>query len=315
MPHDIVIVGSTNVDFVMKLSRLPGIGDCVSDGTFVQTFGGKGANTALAAAKTSARPGSAAFITALGEDTHAEHLLTGFKSAGLDTSGIKRCRGVPTGSALIMLDAQGRNYLAVAPGANDQLLPADIPACRALIRGAGIVVMQLEIPVPTILAVLTECQAASVPVLFNYAPVRSTDIRVSPAMAVLVVNEAEAAQLSGVPVASVESALLAARTLRSRGAGLVVVTLGPEGAVAIDADAEHVIPACKVDPVDTTAAGDTFCGSLAVALAERRPLPEALRFASAAAALACTKLGAQPSIPTRAEVDAFQRERLAIAAR
>lgn len=304
MDRHVVVVGSTNVDFVTRLPRLPGIGDCVTDGQFTRAFGGKGANTAVAAARLGNRT-LASFITALGDDPFAPQLLESFRLDGLDTARVRVVPGRPTGCALIMLDQLGRNYIAVAPGANDALGPAEMDDAADLIRGADIVLLQMEIPTDTVRRAVELASGCGVRVLLNYAPVRNSSLPVDHRLHVLVVNEAEASQLSGTEVRDVDSASRAALDLHRRGPAIVVVTLGGDGCIVRDETGSHHQRAFPVEAVDTTAAGDTFCGALGVSLAERRPLLEAVRFASAAAAIACTRLGAQPSIPRRAEVDAF----------
>lgn len=304
MNHRIVIVGSTNVDFIMRMQHLPQRGETVTDATFAQTFGGKGANTAVAAARTGPDL-TTTFITALGDDVYADTLLANFAADRMDVAHVRRIEGMSTGSALIMIDADGHNYLSVAPGSNYALTPADIDKDAGTIRTAALVVMQMEIPTPTILRVLELCEDASVPVLFNYAPVRDLSVPITPRITGLVVNETEAGQLTNTTVADVTSARESARTLLTRGPRFVVVTLGAAGAFVLGPDIDATVPAFQVQAVDTTAAGDTFCGALAVALVEGKPLPEAVRFASAAAAISVTRLGAQPSVPTRAEVDSL----------
>lgn len=309
MDHRIVVVGSTNVDFIMRMQHLPQRGETVTDATFVQTFGGKGANTAVAAARTGPDL-TTTFITALGDDLYADTLLANFAADGMDIAHVRRIKGMSTGSALVMIDAEGHNYLSVAPGSNYALTPADVDKDAGIIRTAALVVMQMEIPTPTILRTLELCEAGSVPVLFNYAPVRDLSVPITPRITGLVVNETEAGQLTRTTVTDLASARSAARKLLERGPRFVVVTLGAAGAFVLGTGVngtgvDVTVPAFKVKPVDTTAAGDTFCGALAVALVEGRPLPEAVRFASAAAAISVTRLGAQPSVPKRAEVDAL----------
>lgn len=304
MDHRIVVVGSTNVDFIMRMQHLPQRGETVTDATFAQTFGGKGANTAVAAARTGPNL-TTTFITALGDDVYADNLLANFTADGMDVTHIRRIKGMSTGSALIMIDASGSNYLSVAPGSNYALTPADVDKDAGTIRTAALVVMQMEIPTPTILRTLELCEAGSVPVLFNYAPVRDLSVPITPRITGLVVNETEAGQLTQTPFTDLPTVRKAARKLLDQGPRFVVITLGAAGAYVLGQGIDATVPAFKVTPVDTTAAGDTFCGALAVALVEGRPLAEAVRFASAAAAISVTRLGAQPSVPNRAEVDAL----------
>jgi len=303
----ILVIGSTNVDFVMRMDRLPARGETVTDAQFLQTFGGKGANTAVSAARTGPAH-KTTFITALGDDLYAPTLLANFKADHLDTSHIILRKNLATGSALIMCDKDGANYLSVAPGSNYALTPADIDKDAGLIRTANLVILQMEIRVDTLQRILQLCEDAGVPVLFNFAPVRTTEIPVSSQMTGLVVNEHEASQLTSLPVHDLATARPAAAELLKRGPKFVAITLGAAGVYLLGAGNDIHLPAFKVAAVDTTAAGDTFCGALAVALVEGLPLPAALRFASAASAISVTRLGAQPSIPARAEVDAFLAE-------
>jgi len=227
----------------------------------------------------------------------------------MDTTALLTIPGVPTGAALVLFDTAGRNYLAVAPGANYSLTPEHIAAHADTIRAAAYVVMQREIPVDTTLAALEIARAAHVPVLFNFAPARTRDVPVTGAMTGLIVNENEAAELTGLPVTNCAEAEAAADNLLARGSRFVIVTLGADGAWVAEADGARThLPAFVVKPVDTTAAGDTFCGALAAALMEGKPLADACRFAQAAAALSVTKAGAQSSIPYRADIEGFLLE-------
>lgn len=298
----ITVIGSSNVDFIMRLEHLPAVGETVTNGQFAQTFGGKGANQAVAAARCG---GQTTFVTALGRDGFGDQIVDNFTYDNINTDFIVRTDVAPSGSALVMFDRDGNNYLSVAPGANYQLSPAHIEACRNLIAHSAMLVMQMEIPVETIQTALNIAQDCDTPVLFNFAPARSREIAVSSQIHGLVVNEIEAAELTGQSVGDQKSALRAAREFLERGPEFVIVTLGAKGVVWARAANQGHITARAVEAVDTTAAGDTFCGALAVALVEGRALPDAIKFASAAAALTVMKMGAQSSIPTRAAVDAF----------
>ena len=297
----ITVIGSSNVDFIMQLERLPAVGETVTGGQFAQTFGGKGANQAVAAARAG---GAVTFVSAVGDDPFGAQMIDNFARDGINTDHVFRSPDHPSGSALVMFDGEGNNYLSVAPGANYALAPAHIEAARAPIAASKMVVMQMELEVETILAALEECARAQTSVVFNYAPARALEVPVSDKMHGLVVNEVEAAQLTGTDVTDFKRARHAALLLLEKGPQFVVVTLGAQGALWSTPDSNGHESARAVQAVDATAAGDTFCGALAVALGEGRELSDAVRFANAASALAVTKMGAQPSIPTRAQIEA-----------
>ena len=306
----VVVVGSANVDLTMRVARLPAPGETVTGGTFEQVFGGKGANAAVAAARASGVAGDVAFVARVGDDAAGRQMVANFADDGID------CRHVaavasPSGSALILIDARGENCIAVSAGANDLLTPADVDAAAGLIGGAAYVLLQLEIPPDTVARAIDVASDAAArtggaKVLLNYAPVREPAIDYSRVHG-LVVNESEAAALAalGTNATTGGDVETAARTLLGRGPSFVVVTLGARGALAADSAGLRRFEPFDVTPVDATAAGDTFCGALAVALADGRGLDGAVRFAQAAAALCVTGQGAQPSIPTRERIDAM----------
>lgn len=302
MERRITVVGSANVDMIMKLERLPRPGETVTGGAFRQVFGGKGANQAVAAARAG---GDVTFIAGVGDDDFGRAAIQNFQQDGIDTEYIVVAAGVATGCALILIDNKGENSIAVAPGANYALPPSHIDACAETLRASDLIIMQREIPAPTIQAVLSLAEAAGVPVQFNFAPVHTDGLSVSAAMTTLIVNEIEAAMLTGLPVETPEEAERAADALRTQGPACVVVTLGADGAIIVSETVHARVPAFSVIPVDTTAAGDVFCGAFAVAIVEGQSLPDAARFASAAAAICVTRLGAQPSVPRREEIEAF----------
>ena len=306
MKKGIAVIGSSNVDFIMKVARLPRPGETVTGGTFMQAFGGKGANSAVAASRAG---GIVTLVTVLGDDLFAPKIVENIRADGIDSSRIFRDPGVSTGTALIMIDDEGRNCITVAPGANHRLTPERAALCGDLIAGSAIILMQMEIPPETAVAVLEIAAAHGTPVMFNYAPARGLEVPVSAAMTWLVVNELEAGMLAARDVRNAADAEAAARELLKRGPKYAVITLGAEGAYVATAGAGRLVPAFRVKPVDTTAAGDTFSGALSVATVEGKGLDEAARFASAASAISVTRMGAQPSCPRRAEIDAFLAER------
>lgn len=297
------IIGSANVDMIMKVKRLPERGETVTGGVFMQTFGGKGANQAVAAARAG---GDARFVACLGrDDPFTSVMLENFRRDGLDVSGVRLSDDLPSGSALVMIDEQGMNYLTVAPGANAKLMPAHIADSWPMIGASGMILLQMEIPVETNREVLRRAREAGIPVMFNYAPAHAIHPELLRDTDTLIVNENEAAALSGVTYSGSDSVEIMLRSLAASGARRVVVTLGGEGAAFYADGVVGRAPAFRVEAVDTTAAGDTFCGALGVAVLEGRAFAEAVRFAMAAAAVSVTRFGAQPSIPSRAEIDHF----------
>ncbi|MGB3848716.1 MAG: ribokinase [Tunicatimonas sp.] len=301
MQDKIVVIGSSNVDLIMKMERLPERGETITDADFVQTYGGKGANQAVAAARAG---GQVTFVNCVGDDAYTPPMVQNFRDDGIDTRYVFSESGIASGHALVMIGEGGNNYLSVAPGANYRLTPDKLASeAPEVLDDAAMVLMQYEIPADTIRYVLEEADRRGIPVLWNFAPARSFDLSYLARVHTLVVNEVEAEFLSGEAVRSADDAERAAQQLRQQGVQQVIVTLGERGAYFVGEQEAFYTPALAVDQVDTTAAGDTFCGALAVALTEQQSLPDAVRFACAAAALAVTRLGAQPSIPQRTAVE------------
>ena len=302
MDKKITVIGSTNVDFLIKTERLPGFGETVTGGVFFQNYGGKGANQAVGAARAG---GNVTFVTCLGEDLYANTLMENFIKDGIETSFVFRDRDEATGSALIMLDREGNNYLSVASGANFKLAPAHINLAESAISEADMIVMQMEIPFETTIYVFELASKYNKKVLFNLAPARPFEVSVLKKTYAFIVNEVEAAMVTGFKVETDEEIKVAAAHLLKLGCAVAIITLGARGSFVASSDFTGFVPAFKVTAVDTTAAGDVFCGSLAVALVEGRSLAEAVRFAGAASAICVTRLGAQPSAPYRKEIDEF----------
>ena len=297
--HPILVVGSLNMDLVVTVQTHPKPGDTVLGGDTRTVPGGKGANQAAAAAKAG---GNVAMLGLVGSDAYGEALKDALREAGVDVGFVGAVEG-PSGVALITVDADGQNMIVVSPGANGKLTPERFH--EGMLHGVSLVMMQLEIPLSTVQTVAAAAAARNVPVLLNPAPAQPLSDELLQKIKYLVVNEGEAALLSGSDVRDAESALAAAQSLRKRGADTVVVTLGARGLAWSGGDGEGRLEPHSVKAVDTTAAGDAFCGAFAVALAEGRGLWSALRFANAAGALATTKEGAQPSLPTREEIETF----------
>ena len=302
----IVVLGSINTDLVISGPRLPRPGETVLGGRFFQAAGGKGANQAVAAARSGRD--TVVFLAAVGDDRFGQQALDGLAQEGIDCRWIRVVPGVATGVAMILVDPQGENLISVASGANSQLVAGDVDRMpEEVISSAQVFLASLESPRDAVARGLARARAAGATTLLNPAPAlppheaeplwRLADV--------LTPNEHEAQVLADMSVDSMESAVAAAQTLQSRGAGHVIVTLGARGCVVAEKNAAAVvIEAIQVQAVDATAAGDAFSGSLAVALAEGRSLVEAARFATVAAGIAVTRAGAQPSLPRRDEIDA-----------
>ena len=300
----LTVIGSTNIDMICQLSHLPSVGETVVGGKFMQTFGGKGANQAVAAARAGGR---VTFITCLGDDANAPLCAANFARDGIDCSRVIRRENMSTGVALIMFDQQGRNYLAIASGANHAITPADIEVCAETIRASAMLLMQNEITPEAAIHAMSIAAKASVPVMFNYAPVSAGAIPVNDKMQCLIVNETEAAQLTGHEVGTKAQIAAAAKALAEMGPAVVIITLGAQGSLLRYENQDTHVPPCAVKAVDTTAAGDTYCGALATARLEGMDWKQAVKFASAASAISVTRMGAQPSIPQRHEIDEFIR--------
>lgn len=303
-PPRLLVLGSANVDLGIRVARLPSPGETIGGGSFARTFGGKGANTAVAAARAGAR---VSFAGCVGIDAAGTELLAALRAERIDLAHVVRTPRASTGTAIIMVDDTGANCIAVAPGANARFTPAMARALRGAVRDSALMLLQCEIPWPTVVAALELAAAENMPAMLNLAPARRISRRVLRLVDTLVVNETEAEAVSSCEVSDERSCQRAAETIRKLGARHVVITLGRRGCALLDDAGYSRLPAYRVRAVDSTAAGDIFCGNLAVALAEGSSLPEAARFASAAAALSVTRRGAQSSAPRRNEVEAFLR--------
>jgi ribokinase len=302
----IVVVGSINMDLVCRTPRLPLPGETVLGLDFRAIPGGKGANQAVAAARLGAE---VHLIGRVGDDDFGRRLIADLAREGVRTERVKTTRGIPTGCALILVDERGENSIAVAPGANSRLSPRDLDAARGLIARAAVAVMQLEVPLETVERAIGLCERFEVPTILDPAPAPPRGLpRALYRVDLLTPNESEARMLLGRGAPPRSSPLETARRLLARGPRTLVLKLGARGAVSLDrAGVRHRSEGFRVQVVDTTAAGDAFTGGLSVATAEGLPLAEALRFANGAGALACTRLGAQPSLPTRAQVERLLR--------
>lgn len=299
----LVVIGSSNTDMVVRSERIPLGGETVMGGEFIMVPGGKGANQAVCAAKLGA---DVKLVARVGDDSFGESSLANFTSAGVDTQFVVRDPSAPSGIALIMVDGKGENAIVVAPGANRRVTPDDVSRAKDAIAQADAIVLQLEIPAETVAHSIQLARSLGVRIVLNPAPIRPVSRELLGMVDVLVPNQHEASELIGKPGEGHDiDPVSAAQELRSLGAGAVVITLGGRGSyVSAEGISEFVEP-MRVTPVDTTAAGDAFTASLACALAEGEDLLSAVRFATRVGAIVVTRAGAQPSMPTRAEVESY----------
>jgi ribokinase len=302
----IVVLGLFAADLTSRVPRLPHWHETLEGLGATLGPGGKASNQAIAAARLGA---VASFIGKVGADPFGEMAKRLYDQEGVDRSHLATGTSAVTGTALILVDdSSGHNAIVVNGGATATLTAAELDAAEPAIRGADVFLLTLEAPLPLVARAIAMARRNSVPVVLNTAPARAFDWSVLPAVSVVTPNEVEAASLLGSPVSSIDDAWRAAREFRTRGAAAAIVTLGEQGAVLSSREHELHVPAFTVPRVvDTTGAGDAFNGALAVALAEGQPLPEAARFAAAAAALCVSAIGAANSMPRRADVEARLR--------
>jgi len=295
----IVVVGSSNTDMVVKSDRLPVPGETILGGAFRMNPGGKGANQAVAVSRLG---GSATFISKTGNDLFGKQSIEMFKEENINTDYIFSDLKLPSGVALIMVDSNGENCIVVASGANSSLCKNDIDKARKLIENAEILLMQLEIPMDTVEYAARMACEKGVKVILNPAPAAFLSNELMKCLHTIVPNNNEAEILSGIKVTNWESARQAADIISSKGVDNVVITLGSKGAFIKEGNSYHEIPTDKIVAVDTTAAGDTFCGAFCVGISEGLPIIDAVRMANKAAGIAVTREGAQSSIPYRNEI-------------
>ncbi len=299
----IVVVGSTNTDMVVNTPKIPARGETVLGGEFRMTPGGKGANQAVAAQRAG---GAVTFITAVGDDSFGQESIKRFSAEGIDTSYIVTKAGSSSGVALILVDEQGENIIAVAPGANSLLTPEDIEAAADAFTGAKQVIIQLEIPYETVLTAARLAKKAGSNVLLNPAPMPEGGLP-SELLRYVDILTPNAGELLGLApdMAQLDKA---AMMVLSSGPETLVVTNGSSGATVYNMEGEHDVPAFSVETIDTVGAGDCFSASLGVALAEGWPMNHAVLLAAAAAALSTTKKGAQTAMPSRRAIEELMAE-------
>lgn len=298
----ITVIGSLNMDLVVRTARFPRAGETLAGSDFHIIPGGKGANQAVAAARAGA---AVRMVGSIGTDAFGPLMLDSLMAAGVEVSGIARLPETATGTATIIVEDGGQNRIIVVPGANGLMTPEFIQRQWPAIQQSELILLQHEIPLPTVHAVIEMAYDAGIRVLLNPAPFYPIRPDILAKVDTLIVNEVEVQALAGLAVTDSQTAGSAAAALTDRGVRTVIITLGATGALLRTADAEFFQPAFQVEVVDTTAAGDTFAGSYAACILAGSQPQEALNFAGAASALAVTRLGAQTSIPAKDEVEAF----------
>ncbi len=302
MAATVCVVGSLNTDLVIKAPHLPELGETVLGGEFAVFGGGKGANQAVAAARLGAR---VTMIGCVGGDAFGHQLREGLAAEAIDIAHVRVDRTVSSGVALITVDPSAHNTIVVASGANMHLTIADVDAARAAILASQVLLLQLEVPLEVVAHAAELAHTHGILVVLDPAPARPLPRELYRHVSVINPNEVEAKFLTGVPIADEQTAGRAARWFLAAGCTAAVIKLGARGAVLATEQTTEAIPGVVVEAVDTTAAGDAFAGALAVALAEGRPMAAAVRFANTVGALKVTRMGAQPSMPTREEVSRF----------
>lgn len=299
---NLVVLGSINADHILNLETFPTPGETVTGNQYQVAFGGKGANQAVAAGRSGA---NIAFIACTGDDDTGERVRKQLASDNIDVAPVSVVEGESTGVALIFVNAEGENVIGIHAGANAALTTERVEAQRAIISGADALLMQLESPVESVLAAAKIAHENHTTVVLNPAPARVLSDELLALVDIITPNETEAEKLAGIRVENDDDAARAADALHDKGIGTVIITLGSRG-VWVSANGEgRRVPGFKVKAIDTIAAGDTFNGALVTALLEGRAMDEAIRFAHAAAAIAVTRKGAQPSVPWRKEIDEF----------
>jgi ribokinase len=299
--NKILVVGSSNTDLIAKIKKFPQAGETIEGIAYMQAMGGKGANQAIAAHRLG---GNVNFITCLGDDANGQNALQYYKKEGLDVSSSLIVEGVSSGTAMIWVDEKGENCIVITPGANNKLTPEYILKIEENIANAEIVVLQMEVPYETVKTVCSLAKKHRKKVILNVAPARELDDEIIKLIDILVVNETEAETISGEKIEAVGKEAVIGKLI-AMGASTVILTLGKEGCLLKSGQIAINKEAFVVDAIDTTAAGDTFCGALAARLSKGDKWDDILTFATAASALCVTRMGAQPSVPTEKEVLGF----------
>ncbi|MDY0973122.1 ribokinase [Siccibacter turicensis] len=301
----LVVLGSINADHILNLPAFPAPGETLTGSHYQVAFGGKGANQAVAAGRSGA---DIAFIACVGDDDIGERVCQQLRTDKIDIAPVSTVQGESTGVALIFVNDDGENVIGIHAGANAALLPERVDAHQDLIAGADALLMQLESPVESVLRAAQIAHQNSTTVILNPAPARELPDNLLALVDIITPNETEAEKLTGIRVTNDDDAAKAAQALHDKGIATVIITLGSRGVWASVNGQGSRVPGFRVTAIDTIAAGDTFNGALVTALLEHQPLAEAIRFAHAAAAIAVTRKGAQPSVPWRHETDDFLRQ-------
>lgn len=303
---EIVVIGSINLDLVLRVAHPPRPGETVLARDLSAIPGGKGANQAVGAARLGART---AMVGRVGDDEFGRRLLAGLNENQVDARHVQITDGVASGVAVITVDDRGQNAICVAPGANHRVTPSDVDAAAEMIRRAKVCLLQLELPIGTVSHAVEICRAAGVETILDPAPAPERFPDSLMHVDILTPNLLEAQAISGEPAdAHARDTRTIASALVARGAKRLALKLGSSGAIYYEADRFELVPGHRITPVDTTAAGDAFTAALGVARARGRSLSEAVRMANAAGAAACLKFGAQPSLPTQADIDAVLQD-------
>lgn len=304
--NKILVIGSSNTDLIAKVKKFPLAGETIEGITYMQAMGGKGANQAIAAHRLG---GEVSFITCLGDDANGQNTIKYYKEEGLDVSTSLIVEGVSSGTAMIFVDESGENCIVITPGANNMLTSEYILKMEDCIAVAEIVIIQMEIPYDTVKTVCRLAKKHGTRVILNVAPARKLDLELLNNVDILVVNEIEAETISGEKMEEIGKDGVISKLI-SMGVSTVLLTLGKGGCILKNKEIVIIKEAFEVEALDTTAAGDTFCGALAARLSKGEDWDYILVFASAASALCVTRMGAQPSVPSEKEVLAFLEEKL-----
>ena len=295
----ILIVGSSNTDMVIKTQNFPAPGETILGGRFLMNAGGKGANQAVAAARLG---GLVTFVGKIGDDIFGKQAVQQLEDEGINVDFVAVDSENPSGVALITVDRKGENSIVVAPGSNGTLSSADFDKAKAMLSESEFILMQLEIPIPTVEHIAQLAAMEQKKVILNPAPAARLSDQLLKDLYIITPNETEAELLTGIRVTDESTALKASTLLHDKGIEIVVITMGSAGAFLLSDGHHEIISAPKVEAVDTTAAGDTFNGALVVALSEGKTIQQSIAFANKAAAISVTRIGAQSSVPFRKEI-------------